>query len=144
MEVVWGIIILLLSVPCWAGQALSWLAPATAERWKLTEPESAVEPAYYGDIRGEAVWDTLTLWVLPIAGILQLAGSDAWPYFGLAGGAMYLYFAGRGILTRSAIRRRGLRVGDPEGVTTAYVALAVWGVLGAVVVVAGAAALASS
>ncbi len=143
MELVWGVLILVLSVPCWAGQAVSWLAPGTAERWKLTESEATVEPAYYGDVRGEAVWDTFTLWTMPVAGVLLLAGSETWAYFGLAGGAMYLYFGGRGILSRTAIRRRGLRVGDPDAVRTAYIALAMWGLLGAAAVATGAAALAA-
>ena len=124
-------------------QTLSWLSPATAERLGLTEREETVDPAYYGDIRGEAVWDTFTLWTMPLAGALVLLESDAWPYLALVGGGMYLYFGGRGILTRSAIRRRGMRVGDPETVKTAYVALTIWGLLGAIAVIAGTAQLAT-
>ena len=51
----------------------------------------------------------------------------SWAYFGLVGGGMYLYFAGRGIALRVSMQRRGVRVGTPETLRTAYVASAIWG-----------------
>jgi len=61
---------------------------------------------------------------------LLLAGSEAWPYFGFVGGAVYVYFAGRGILARVTMQRRGLRIGKPTNVKLAYALLAIWGVMG--------------
>ena len=77
MEIVWGVLIVVVSLPCWGGQAISWLAPSAAERWNLTEAESSVDPVFYGDVRGEAMWDTLTLWVMPAAGLAEKIGSDS-------------------------------------------------------------------
>ena len=136
MELAWGLILIVLSVICWGGQTLSLFAPSTAEQLGVTEPEEAVEPAFYADVRGEAAWDTLTLWITIVAGVLLIAGSTAWPYFGLSGGAVYLYFAGRGVFTRRALERSGLRIGTRQNVTVGYAFLIAWGVMGLVTAIA--------
>ncbi len=138
MAITWGIVVIVLSVLAWGGQAISWFLPPTAERLSLTEPEADVEPAFYADVRGEALWDTLTLWVLVVAGVLLIAGNRAWPYFGLSGGGIYIDFAGRGLLTRRAMQQRGLRVGSAQNVKSAYLFLTVWGVMGLVTLVTAA------
>ena len=144
MAIAGAVVILALSLPCWLGQVISWLFRPTAERWKLTELEADVESVYYGDIRGEAIWDAFTLWTMPLAGLLLLLGKDQWAQVGLVAGGMYVYFAGRGILTRLAIRKRGFRIGAPEELKMALAALAVWGLLGSGVVVAALVALSGS
>ena len=144
MDVVWGIAIVLVSLPCWGGQAIALFAPATAERWKLTESEDSVDPVFYGDVRGETLWDTLTLWTMPVAGALLILGSESWAHIGLVAGGMYVYCAGRGVLTRREITRRGGRVGEPRDLTTAYVALSLWGLAGLAVIVGSVAALTGS
>ena len=82
------------------------------------------------------MWDSLTLWTMVVAGVLLLAGNSWWPYFGLVGGAIFVYFAGRGIATRRAIQQAGFSVGNPKTVTQAYVALALWGSVGLITVIA--------
>ena len=143
MEIAWGIVVIVLSVICWGGQTLALLAPSPAERLGVTEPEEAVEPAFYADVRGEAAWDALTLWITIVAGVLLIAGSTAWPYFGLAGGAVYLYFAGRGVFTRRSLERRGLRIGTQQNVAVGYAFLVMWGVMGLVTAIAAATSLVS-
>ena len=143
MSVTWGIVVIVLSVLAWGGQTISWFAPSSAERLSLTEAEADVEPAFYADIRGEALWDTLTLWVLVVAGALLIAGNSAWSYFGLSGGGIYVYFAGRGLLTRRAMQQRGLRIGSAQNLKSAYLFLTLWGVMGLVTLVAAAVELAS-
>jgi hypothetical protein len=143
MAIIWGIIVVVLALLAWGGQAISWFSPRTAERLALTEAEDAVEPAFYADGRAEALWDALTLWIAVVAGVLLIAGSDAWSYFGLAGGAIYVYFAGRGLLTRRAMQQRGLRIGTPENVKSAYLFLTIWGVMGLVTAIAAANGLTS-
>ena len=144
MNVLWGIVIVLLSLPCWGGQLLSWLWPTTAIRLQLTEDPDEVDPVYAADIRGEAVWDSFTLWVMPVAGILLTAGSDAWAYFGLTGAGMFIYFAGRGVVTRRIMQSRGQRIGPAESVKTAYLALLVWGALGLAVLASAIVAIAKN
>lgn len=143
MGMAWGFVVVALSVVCWGGQAVSWLAPATAVRFSLAEGEDTVDPTFFADVRGEAVWDTLTLWTMPVAGVLLIADNAAWTYFGLVGGAMYVYFAGRGVSTRIAMRRRDVQIGTPQNVTLGLVFLSIWGVMGLVTMVAAVVALTS-
>lgn len=136
MNVLWGVIVVLLSLLSWGGQALSLLAPASAVRWKLMEAEDNVEPTFWADVRAEALWDTLTLWTMVVAGVLLIAGVHAWVYFGLVGGGMYLYFGGRGILARAAMASRGLRIGSPQNVRLGYIFSVAWAAMALVTIVA--------
>jgi len=105
------------------------------------EAESDVEPTYWADIQGEAAWDAFSLWTMLVAGVMLVFDQAAWAYFGLVGGGMYVYFAGRGILTRVIMLRRGLRVGAPGSVRVGIVFLAVWGVMGLITIIAAAGSL---
>jgi len=136
VRVLWGVVVVLLSVLSWGGQSLSWFSPSTAVRWRVMEAEDDVEPTFFADMRGEAVWDTFTLWTMVVAGVLLIADAGAWPYFGLVGGGMYLYFGGRGIFARVAMMRRNLRIGAPENVRLGLVFSAVWAVMALVTIVA--------
>jgi hypothetical protein len=110
----------------------------------LTESESGVDPTFYADVRGEAIWDTIILWTLPVVGILLILNNALWAYFGLVGGGSYLYFAGRGIVVRLAMQRRGIRIGKPGTLKLFYVFLTLWGVIAVVTIVMAAAALSLS
>jgi hypothetical protein len=136
MDVIWGIVIVALGLLAWAGQLISWSAPTTAVRLGLVEAEDSVEGVYWADIRGEALWDAFTLWTLPLAGLLLIAGHEAWIWLGLVGGGIYVYFGGRGVLTRLELRRRGHRIGDPENVRVGLAALVIWGLVGLVTIAA--------
>ncbi len=142
MELLWGIVIIGLGLLAWGGQAISWLAPATAVRLSLADAEGSVDAVFWADGRGEATWDAVSLWTLPLAGVLLLAGHEAWAWFGLLGGGMYVYFAGRGIVTRVELQRRGHRIGEPAVVRLGLAALAVWGVAGSITAIAAGVALA--
>lgn len=137
----WGIVLVLLGALAWIGQTVSWIAPTTAARLGLAERPEDVEPVFAGDARGEAAWDACTLWTLLVAGVLLVIDRDAWAYFGLIGGGIYLYFAGRGIATRRVLRARGFRVGSDGNVKTAFFFLAAWGIAAAITICAAVAAL---
>jgi hypothetical protein len=141
VDIAWGVVIVVLGTLAWAGQALAWLWPSRAARIGLVEAEASVEPAYWADIRGEALWDLLSLWTLAIAGLLLVIGDPAWAYLGLIGGGMYVYFGGRGILTRLALLRGGFRIGEPGSVRLGLLMLGVWGVAGAITLIAAVAEL---
>ena len=143
MNTIWGITVVALSMLAWGGQTIALLAPGAAVRWELMEAEKDVEPTYWADIRAEALWDALTLWVMVVAGVLLIADAGAWPYFGLVGGGMYLYFGGRGISARVTMTRRGLRIGAQNSVRIGVVFLAIWTVMALVTIVAAAVALES-
>ncbi|MBK5109070.1 MAG: hypothetical protein JJE12_13110 [Anaerolineales bacterium] len=87
-----------------------------------------VDSTFYADVRGEAYWDTLVLWTLPVAGILLIMNNPAWVYFGLIGGGMYLYFTGRGILVRRKMQNQGIRIGSAETLKVIYTFLSIWGI----------------
>ncbi len=129
MNLIWGIILVVFTLPCWLGQAIAFLAPRTAAKWGMSEHESEVDPVFWADVRGESIWDTMILWTLPAAGILLLLNQSPWAYFGLVGGGMYLYFAGRGILTRLALLRRNIRIGAPGKQKVFFVFLSLWGLI---------------
>jgi hypothetical protein len=141
MNVLWGILLVVISTIGWLGQVLSAFAPVFAARLGLTEAESDVDPAFYADGRGEALWDTLILWTLPLAGVLLLLNRAVWAYFGLVGGGMYLYFSGRLIVAYRTLQRRGIRIGKPGDIRVKYVFLTLWGLTAAVTIVIALAAL---
>ena len=134
MDAIWGVIVLIVSLIGWLGQVITAFAPLTAVKLGVTEPESDVDSTFHADVRGEAYWDTMITWTLPVAGLLLLLGSAWWAYFGLVGGGVYLYFAGRGIVVRRVMQQRGIRIGTPETLKTIYVFLALWGLVGAITI----------
>ena len=142
MELVWGLLVVVVALIGWLGQLVSWLAPDTAVRLTLMEAEADVEPVYWADIRGEAMWDSLVLWTLPLAGLLLMMAEPRWAIFGLVGGSAFLYFAGRGILTRAAMQRRGFRIGATQNVRLGYTFLAVWAGVALITILAAADSLA--
>jgi hypothetical protein len=129
MNFIWGVILTIFSLFGWLAQVITALSPKTATKWRLTESETDVDPTFYADVRGEAVWDALIIWTLPVAGILFLMNNAFWAYFGLVGGGMYLYFAGRGISTRLIMRRRGIRIGRPSSLKLYFIFLILWGLI---------------
>jgi hypothetical protein len=142
MNIIWGAILIVFTlILCWLGQVISASSPTLAARLGLAEPESDVDPTFFVDARGEAIWDALILWTLPVAGILLILDSPYWVYFGLVGGGMYLYFAGRGIAVRLVMQRRGIPIGKPGTVKLGNVALTLWGLMGVVTIVMAVAAL---
>ena len=127
MIIIWGIILFIISAIGFVGQLLSAVWPETAVRLGLIESEGDVDPAFYADVRGEALWDTVILWILPAAAVLLIFKNPIWPYFGLVGGGMYLYFAGRGIFVRRVLLSRKIAIGHPANVRSAFIFLAIWG-----------------
>ena len=134
MTVVFGVVVLVLSAFGWVGQLLSALAPRLAASIGLTEPESEVDPIFLADVRAEAIWDALSLWTLPVAATLLLFTAPSWPIFGLVGGGMFVYFAGRGIAQRIIMQRRGVRIGKPSTRRVFILFLALWGATGAAMI----------
>jgi len=130
MDIIWGILLIAFGLIAWGGQVLSALTPKFAEKLGLMEPEADIDPAFYADTRGEAKWDSITLWTLPFAGILIMLNSPLWIYFGMVGGSMYLYFAGRAIFTRLELKRKGVRSGKPELLKMYYIFATLWGLIG--------------
>ena len=114
MNIIWGIILLLVSGLAYFGQVIATFWPETAVKLSLTEAKADVDPTFDVDGQGEAMWDTAVLWLLPVAAVLLLFNHPVWAYFGLVGGGSYLYFAGRGIVVRRLMQQHGIAIGKPE------------------------------
>ena len=142
MHVFWGVILIIFTLlVCWLGQIITTFSPKLAVKMQLVEPESEVDSTFYTDVRGEAIWDSLILWTLPVAGILLILNNESWTYFGLVGSGSYLYFAGRGIATRLLMQRRGIRIGAPNTLKLFYVILTLWGLIAIVTIIMAISAL---
>jgi hypothetical protein len=141
MNVIWGAILTVISSLGWLMQAYTSIIPTKAAQLGMTEPEDEVDATFYADVRAEAYWDAAILWPLPVAGILLIFGSSLWAYFGLVGGGMFLYFAGRGIIARKVMQRRNIAIGSPESVKVAILFLALWGLVAIIAIVLAIAAL---
>lgn len=142
MELIWGIVLVIFTLLlCWMGQIITTFSPRIAVKMQLTEAEADVDPAFYADLRGEALWDMLILWTLPVAGILLILDNPIWAYFGLVGGGSFLYFAGRGIAVRLTMQRRGIHIGKPGNLKVPYIFLTIWGLIAAVTIIVAALAL---
>ena len=142
MNIVWGLVLILFTLLlCWLGQVINATSPTLAAKIGLAEPESEVDPTYFLDGRGEAIWDALILWLFPVAGILLLLDNPYWAYFGLVGGGMYLYFAGRMLVVRLVMRQHDIRIGKPETVKLYNVVLILWGLIAVVTIIMAVAAL---
>lgn len=136
MNLTWGAVLIIFTlILCWLGQVINASSPTLAARLGLVEPAADVDPTFFVDGRGEAVWDAMILWTLPVAGILLIFNSPWWPYFGLVGGGMYLYFAGRGLIVRLAMQRRGIRIGKPDTVRLFNAVLTLWGLIAVVTII---------
>ena len=140
MNIIWGAILTIFSLLGWIGQAITAFSPKVAVKLGVTEPESEVDPTFYVDVKGESVWDTMILWTLPVACILLMLNNSLWAYFGLVGGGMYLYFAGRGITVRLVMQRHGIRIGKPKTLAAIYVFLILWALIAVVTIIMAVAA----
>ena len=144
MDVLVGVVLVALGMICWVGQVVNWLWSDGAVRLGLSEAEAEVEPVFWVDTRAEAAWDSLIVWTLPLAGLLLLLDVSSWAYWGLVGGGVYLYFSGRGVLQRLAMKRHGMRIGSDSNVRVGIVFLLLWGVAAVVAIGAAASDLTSS
>jgi len=141
MNAIWGIILTILSSIAYFGQMITAFWPTTAAKLGVAESETDVDSTFYADLRGEAFWDTAILWTLPVSGILLIFNNPLWLYFGLVGGGMYLYFAGRGIVVRRVMQQRGIRIGLQENLKVANIFLTLWGLAAFITIILAIAAL---
>jgi hypothetical protein len=129
MNLIWGAILVSVTLKCWIGQIIIALSPKVAVKIRIAEPESDVDPTFFVDMRGAAVWDALILWILPFSGILFILNNNLWTYFGLVGGGMYLYFVGRTITSHLIMQRHGIHIGSSKKLKVKYIILTLWGVI---------------
>jgi len=135
MNLIWGIILVSVTLKCWIGQIIIALSPKVAVKIRITEPESDVNQTFFADMRGEAIWDAITLWILPFSGMLLVLNNSLWTYFGLVGGGMYLYFVGRTITSHLIMQRHGIHIGRSRKLKVKYIILTLWGLVAVITII---------
>ena len=133
MNLIWGIILVSVTLKCWIGQIIFALSPKVAVKIRIAEAESNVNPTFFADMRGQAIWDALSLWTLPVAGVLLIINNALWTYFGLVGSGIYLYFVGRGISSRLIMQRHGINIGRSNLKVNLFLTL--WGIITIVTII---------
>lgn len=135
IEVIWGILLTALTLIGWIGQIIYAISPRIGAKFGVGESKSDVDNIFYIDARGEAIWDSIILWTLPLAGVLLIFKHPHWPYFALLGGGSYLYFSGRNVVTRPLMQRHGIRIGTTNNIRTAYIFLPLLGLAALITIV---------
>ena len=133
IDIIWGIILVSVTLKCWIGQIIIALSPRIAVKIRIAEAKSDVDPTFFTDMRGQAIWDSISLWTLPVAGLLLIIDNVLWAYFGLIGGGMYLYFVGRGITSRLTMQRQKINIGRSN--LKVKLVLTLWGIIAAVTII---------
>ena len=127
MTITIGIFVIIAGLICWAGQSLSFISPNSALKLGLLEfPEEMDDTFYIIEAKALGLNDMLLTWTLPLSGFLMLFKHPIWPYLGLVGGGIFIYFAGLIILSRVFLKKHGKKVGGPSSERTAYVFSVVW------------------
>ncbi len=127
MITVIGIVVIFVGLIAWAGQSLAFIAPNLATKLGVLEPrEDMDETLYIFETKALGLNDMLLTWTLPLAGTLMLLGNPMWPYFGLIGGGIFLYFSGMIIFSRYYLKRSGIMVGGPSSEKAAYIMSGAW------------------
>lgn len=135
MDVIWGAVLTVLTLIGWVGQVIYAISPQLGAKLGMGEAESNVDPVFYVDAHGEAIWDAMIIWTLPIAGLLLMFSNSLWVYFGLIGGGSYLYFSGRNLITRIMMQRHGISIGTPGNIRVAYLFITLWGLAAIITII---------
>ena len=131
MNLIWGIILVSVTLKCWIGQIIIAFSPKVAAKIKIIEPESDVNQTFFADMHGEAIWDALIL----------IISNNLWTYFGLVGGGMYLYFVGRTITSHLIMQRHGIHIGRSKKLKVKYIILTLWGIVAVITIIMAATTL---
>jgi len=135
MNLIWGIILVSVTLKCWIGQIIIAFSPKIAVKIRIIENESDVNQTFFSEKRGEAIWDAISLWTLPFAGILLILNNTLWVYFSLIGGSIYLFFVGRGISSQLTMQRHGNHIGLTKKLKVKYLILILWGVIAIITII---------
>jgi len=129
MNLIWGIILVSVTLKCWIGQIIMAFSPKVAVKIRIIENESDVNQTFFSEKRGNAIWDAISLWTLPFTGILLILNNSLWICFALIGGCIYLYFVGREITFQLKMQRNGIHIGITKKLKLKYMILTLWGLM---------------
>ncbi len=129
MEPLWGVLLVITTLIAWLGQLASAFNPPTPAHLGMGEETERGDPGVEAEMQGEAIWGALSLWPLPLAGVLLVLDHHWWAHMALIGGALMLYFAGHGIVVRMTMRARHIPIGPSSSVTSHYISLSLWALI---------------
>lgn len=135
MNFIWGIILTSASLKVWIGQIIIAFFPKFAMKINIIESKTEVDKTYFLDMQGSALWDSITLWTLPLSGILLILANPLWTYFALIGGGMYLYFVGRNITSNFKLKRKGIIIGSKKKLIVKLLVLMMWGLIAIITII---------
>jgi hypothetical protein len=122
-----GIVVFVLGLVAWAGQSLSFFAPALATRLGVLEPKGDIDPSLrIIEAKAEGLMDLLLAWTLPASALLMLLDHPLWPYLGIFGGGVFLYFSGLITFSRIFITAAGRNAGSAASKNAAYLFSVLW------------------
>jgi hypothetical protein len=61
MNLIWGIIIVSVTLKCWIGQIIIAFSPKVAGKIKIAESESDMNRTFFLEMQGAAIWDAVSL-----------------------------------------------------------------------------------
>ncbi len=135
MEPLWGVLVIITTLIAWLGQLASAYSPPTPAHLGMAPESEEADLCVRADMHGEAIWGALSLWPLPLAGLLLVIGSPWWAHVALIGAALLLYFAGHGITVRLVMHARHIPIGPPASIASHYISLALWALIALVTMV---------
>ncbi len=122
-----GVIVIIVGLLVYVGQALSFFAPALAIKTGLNSPPEDMDPTLYIiETRANGLSDILLTWTFPLAGLLMILDHPAWPFLALVGSGVYLYFACLTIFCRYFLQQAGKKAGSEKDVKVAYIFSVIW------------------
>ena len=111
MSVVIGLVVCLVVTLLYIGQLISTVNFALAQRLGLQEKATRADPLFSRLEANAARWDLLSLWPVPLFGLLILFDHPWWPYLGLIAGGLLVDTGGREAAKFLGLQAQGVRVG---------------------------------
>ena len=127
MITLFGIVVIIVGLIVFIGQALSFFAPKLATNIGLNDAEEDMDHSLYIiETKANGLSDILLTWIFPLSGFLMIMNHRYWPLLALVGSGIYVYFALLAIFTRLYLKKVGKKVGSISSEKTAYIFSVIW------------------
>ena len=131
VQITIGWILLLLGGILYSAQLISSVNFKLAQRLGIQESPGETDSVLQTAERYTAYWDLVTLWCLPLAGLLMIIDHRWWPVVALVGGAIYLDASGREAAKIISLKKEGFRLGSTQQQRVFFASYIVMAVIGA-------------
>ena len=114
MQEIIGWALIILGGTLYLAQVISSVNFPLAQHLGIQEKPETSDALLQRSERYTAYWDLLTLFWIPLAGVLMVVDHFLWPVISLIGGAIYLDAAGREAVKSLSFQHEGLNVGTEK------------------------------